>query len=388
MLFPSFFSILALLPVVAIAATFNQNTLNKFNDFVKTPSTQFAVQTGGRLIERHLSYLSQAGFKSLLSVVVFSTNDTVYNGVSGSFPSSDYEIQLAKANGIQATYYASSLTVDSAKAINDIILSLPKPLYIHCHVGWTANLFYQTHLYLNGYVTGEEIYSNGLLLGYDYQNNTDAVNMLNSLTGMSVQAGPEKIEQSLASGEYSYKYYYWTHRMGGNDYWYNAGQILSTHVDSIKTAGYKVIVNFREDNEPTGLLPGETLGVPTIQNWEFSDDKGYYHVSYEKEAFENAGFKYYHLSTNSSDANTWTKKTFYKYLPTLQQAAKEGPVVAHCASGYRSAAFVLTYLAYESKSCSDWVFKSASQIGFIYQNSNPTTTDLYIQSFVKEVLGC
>lgn len=62
---------------------------------------------------------------------------------------------------------------------------------------------------------------------------------------------PEQIEQTLAQGEYSYKYYFWTHRTGSNDYWYNLGQFLDTQVQAIVNAGYKTVLSFRLDGEAT-----------------------------------------------------------------------------------------------------------------------------------------
>ena len=117
-----------------LGGSFNPAALSKYNDFAKTPLNPETIQTGGRLIERHLQYLAQAGFKSILSVVEFTTNDTVYNGVSGSFPASAYEMSLAASYGLSGKYVASQLTPDYANSISAIIDDMPKPLYIHCHV--------------------------------------------------------------------------------------------------------------------------------------------------------------------------------------------------------------------------------------------------------------
>ena len=109
-----------------------QKSLTSLNQFLKVPTD--SIQTGGRLAERQLGYIAQSGYKSLLSVVQFTTNDTSFNGVDGSFPSTDYEMSIAKSYGLQAQYVVSSLTAESAYQIADIIKSLPQPVYIHCHV--------------------------------------------------------------------------------------------------------------------------------------------------------------------------------------------------------------------------------------------------------------
>jgi hypothetical protein len=129
-----FLSCFLLLAHSQTSYVFNPNSLTKFNDFDKAPKNNEKIQTGGRLIERHLGYLSEAGFKGVLSVVQFPTNDTVYNGVSGNFPSSDYEMSLVGSYGMKGKYFVSTLTVESANAISKLIDEMPKPLYVHCHV--------------------------------------------------------------------------------------------------------------------------------------------------------------------------------------------------------------------------------------------------------------
>lgn len=116
-----------------------QASLNSYNHFLKYPLS--SIQTGGRLTERQIAYIAQDGYKSLFSVVEFTTNDTSFNGVNGSFPSTEYEMSLAKGYGMTAQYYVSSLTAQSAYAIADIIKSLPTPVFIHCHVGLSFTFF-------------------------------------------------------------------------------------------------------------------------------------------------------------------------------------------------------------------------------------------------------
>ena len=111
-------------------------TLIKYDHFAKTPAdTANTILTGGRLIERHLGYLSEANYLSILSVVVFETNDTIFNNVSGSWPSTEYESIIAKSYGLESKYVASTLTEESAYQISALIDLLPKPLFVHCHVG-------------------------------------------------------------------------------------------------------------------------------------------------------------------------------------------------------------------------------------------------------------
>lgn len=114
--------------------SFSTSRLGSYNHFVKSPQNGELIQTGGRLIERHLGYLLEAGFKSVLSISEFSTNDTIYNGVPGSYPSSGYEMSIVEGYGMKGKTVPSALTVDSAKEVSEVISEMEKPLYIHCHV--------------------------------------------------------------------------------------------------------------------------------------------------------------------------------------------------------------------------------------------------------------
>lgn len=254
------------------------------------------------------------------------------------------------------------------------------------------------HLYLKGYIQSSEIYSHSLDLGYDLGSNNDVVALLNSLTGSNDTVHSEVIEQNLAAGESSYKSYYWTHRLGHEDLWYNAGQVLDTHINAIAEAGYTSYVSFRADREATARLPADPATGP-VDNHEFSDAlEGLYSVEQERSIVTSKGLQYYHLPLNSEENNTWTAVTYEKYLPVLRtidaltrnaiKSTGKGAVLVHCASGYRSAAFSLTFLAQQQHLCSDWVLLRAKEIGFQYDNPSPTSTDLQVVAFINSVLGC
>ena len=253
-------------------------------------------------------------------------------------------------------------------------------------MGYSASLFTLLHLYYKHELhSAEDIYKAGLTLGFDYQSNGDVVNLINAVTGGHTSVQSEQIESTLTNGESSYKSYYWMHRMGGNDLWYNVGQMLSTHLEAIGAAGYRSIISFRGDHEPTARLPSDPTTGP-VDNHEFNDEAGYYSIALEGNDIDqvlDTTVQFFSLPIpSSSTTNPWTKDRFEAYLPSLRAAAARGPVVSHCATGYRSGAFTLTYLAYEAKHCSNWVFTAAEEIGFDY------TSDDQVVSFVKEILGC
>ena len=129
----SFVLVLLHILIVTYCCGEDQKSVTKYDHFVKTPSSY--LRTGGRITDRQIGYISQAGYKSILSVVEFTTNDTSYNGVDGAFPSSAYEVSLAGSYGMEAKFLATSLTEESVHAVADIIDKMIKPIYVHCHVG-------------------------------------------------------------------------------------------------------------------------------------------------------------------------------------------------------------------------------------------------------------
>lgn len=256
-------------------------------------------------------------------------------------------------------------------------------------VGYTATLFIELYYFTKGEVkSSSELYANGLKYGWDYQSNSDVVKFVNEVTGSSDEVHSEVIEQSLASGEASYKYYYWAHRAGDSDLWFNSGQMLSTHVPAIATAGYRSVVSFRDNGEATNKLPSEDQPTAGANNDEFSDSAGLYNVTLEQETVTAAGVAFYHLPLVSSNTSTWTAEQFSLYLPTLQAAAARGPVFAHCASGYRSAAYVLAFLGSQTRQCTSWALTEAALIGVVYNSSAQSETDKQVVQFLQDVLGC
>lgn len=284
-------------------------------------------------------------------------------------------------------------------------------------VGYTANLFTQLHLYLTGQLhQASDILTHSLALGYDYQNNSDVTALINAVVQQKANTTPvtpfathaEVLEQSLIQGEMSYKYAYWPHLLAHSSFWYNAGQFLETQVSVLTvTAGYTTIISFRTDGEATARLSTEPTTGP-VANFEFSDANGLYSVEKERNLVQqsSSNVRHVHLPLDAESADTWTRATYEAYLPTLLRVQEDtqtqvtltgkGAILVHCASGYRSAAFVLTFLAeqhnrnhQETESlCSDWVFQQARQVGFVFDNTTPTSHDTAVVNFVYDILGC
>lgn len=255
-------------------------------------------------------------------------------------------------------------------------------------MGYSATLFVETHLYLTGQIPGDAILSNGINYGLDFQSDPNAVKMINSLTGLNCQTQGPILEKPLAQGEQSYTSYFWTHRTGHDDYWYNSGQVLDTDPHAIKTAGYATVICMREDGEPTIHLASDPATGP-VDNNEFSDANGNYNSSAERAAFEAVGVNWVYLPLGSNADSTlqpvdWTAEKFEEYKPAMQAAEVAGPVLTHCQDGYRSAAYSVAYVAQKNGQCTDWAIQESKYIGFAFD----TPENAQIVTFFKDVLKC
>lgn len=169
----------------------------------------------------------------------------------------------------------------------------------------------------------------------------------------------------------------------GNDSWYNVGQVLQTHVNDIQQQGYKAVISLRANGESTTRLSTDPW-FGAIPNGEFSDKSGNYDVNMERAAFEAVGVKFYHLPVSGSAM--WDASTFFKYLPAFQEANTEfSPILIHCASGYRSSAYVSTYLAYSQGLCTADALQMASKAGYSFDVSKD---DASVVAFMESVLKC
>lgn len=335
------------------------------------------------MTERQIEYLAEAGFKSILSTLPQSEPLDSFNGITGPFPSSEQEIEIAKRFGITAIVMSTELTTESAEKVSDTIMALEKPIYVHCGAGYGASLFSELHLFRSGVTPAEEIFTNSLTLGWDFQSNADAVALVNDMTGLNPPAEVQdpSIEITLTNGEESYKSYYWSHR-AGNDLWYNTGQVLDTHVSAIADAGYRTVISFRSDGESTVRTSTDPSQGP-VNNGEFSDGDGNYNVTAEQVAFEAAGVDFVSLPVGGSEA--WSAETLASYAPVMAAAAARGPVIAHCKSGYRSAAYMTAFLAQQSGECTAWALQQARRIGFSYDVNEG---DAAVVQFYEDSLKC
>lgn len=113
-------------------SNFQWQTYSKMNHFTKRVSV--GIYTGGRITTRQIEYLKQVNYSSLLTITIFPTNDVEFHGISGDWPSTEVEETIATTNGLNYTAISTSLNVESYEAISALLISLPKPIYMHCNV--------------------------------------------------------------------------------------------------------------------------------------------------------------------------------------------------------------------------------------------------------------
>lgn len=372
---------LALSMYSAASAAVHWQTYSGTTHFLKRAMP--GVFVSGRLTSRHLRYIAEAGYASVVSLTHFPSDESSYQGVSGEWLSTDNEAALLSSYGVAFRDIDATLTQASFDSFAQAMNSIPKPVLVHCESGWKASLFGQLYLTRVGAAAAEDFYAHSISLGYDYQTSQDAVSFVNTIISVAVETTAPSINLALARGGDSYNDYFWVHRLG-NDSWYSVGQVLESHVDAIKSAGYKSVISFRANGEATNRLKSEpTTGA--VSNGEFSDANGNYNVTAEAEAFAKAGIKFYNLPVTGSDS--FTGAQFESFLPALEEAARNGPVLAHCASGYRSTVYGVAYLARQDPAarCLDWAIREARKVG---ESVDLLSADQKSINFWKQTLSC
>jgi protein tyrosine phosphatase (PTP) superfamily phosphohydrolase (DUF442 family) len=131
-------------PLSSSGYTYSPYTLGKLDHYLKKPQQVNGVGdvlVGGRLTTRQVAGVAESGFQSYVSVTNFATDDTVFNNVTGDFPSSSNEQAIFEAYGLSYTVIPVTYSAADAKAFSAIITAAPKPVYVHCYVSYSSFLF-------------------------------------------------------------------------------------------------------------------------------------------------------------------------------------------------------------------------------------------------------
>ena len=140
--------------------------------------------------------------------------------------------------------------------------------------------------------------------------------------------------------------------------------------------------SFRANGEATTRLPSDPPSG-AVKNFEFSDANGNYNVTAEQVAFEAVGLRFYNLPVTGADA--WTSKQLAEFSPVITRAMSNGPVLVHCASGYRSSGYMTAYLAQQNNQCVSWALQQARRASYSFDVSS---ADSGVMNFFQECLTC
>lgn len=294
----------------------------------------------------------------------------MWNHMTGDFVSTDDYAAIGKTLGLATRVWNFTSWTDpkSFEAFAKSMDALPKPVLVHCHVGYAATSFATLYAIRTGGVSANEFYSRTLLQGWEYQTNPKLNALWASVAGASQVPDTTKpmLNLRLAGGT-GYRVYYHTKRI--SDDWYVSGlPNISTELDSVKASGYGAVVSLLVDGEQAGPM------------WP----NGTYSAHVETMVMTREGIPFF--SAPLSPPITADKLANVRLVLAKAAAATSnktsGPVLVHCSTGYRSAATVLAHLGALEKRNWQWALRKAEAIGFSYgaEEGSDSTTDALIEA--------
>lgn len=298
----------------------------------------------GRLTERQIKYASEAGFRSILSLFMYETDD------AGSFggehlPTSAEAWATAHMSGLQYVALIGSSddwgSVETVQKFTDILPALNRPILLHCDRGYTitfVTLMYMANQtrYNTSFepkIYSDDFYKITAAMGLDFTHE-DLKHVVANITGEAVVEKPPKHDCDPEE----WLDFWLAHPVSKN--WYISGQIRKCDVKMLESTGFKAVVNMRlgtvheekPSQEPVALLnikDGTTTygngtvpprqDLKTLENnkinphhssdyvsekskinyeienlLEFGDDIGY-NEDHEKDFVTKSTLKYYHI---------------------------------------------------------------------------------------------
>lgn len=298
----------------------------------------------GRLTERQIKYASEAGFRSILSLFMYETDD--YGSFGGEYlPTTAEAWATAHMAGLQYVALIGAnddwAGYDTLMKFSDVLPKLRRPILLHCDRGYTitfVTLMYMANLtrYNSSYepkVHSEEFYRVTAAMGLDFTHD-DLREIVANVTGEEIVENPPKHNCE----PHEWLDFWLAHPVSKN--WYVAGQIRQCDVKALETFGFKAVVNMRlglkhndkasqepvsllnikdrpstygnettpprqdlntlENNKINGHLSSDYISVKSKINYEienpleFGDDIGY-NEQLEKNLVEKSSLKYYHI---------------------------------------------------------------------------------------------
>lgn len=388
----------------------------------------------GRLTERQIKYASEAGFRSILSLFMYETDD------SGSFggeylPTTAEAWAAAHLSGLQYVALIGGhddwASIDTIQKFSNILPALRRPILLHCDRGYTitfVTLMYMANQtrYNSSYepkIYSEEFYKITAAMGLDFTHEDLRATVAN-ITGEAIVENPPK--HNCEPEEWLD--FWLAHPVSRN--WYTAGQIRKCDIKRLEEVGFKAVVNMRlglthkgrPSQEPVTLLnvkdgsstygnestpprqdlktitdniinrhhSSEYVGEKSRLNYEienpleFGDDIGY-NENLEREAIEKSALKYYHIPI-SPDSN-FTSEMFHQVRQTLLEAGQNGPVLLHCGDGRRVAYFGVLAAAVSDGLGLDWALKRVQELGFeVSPEAHPDVYKMFCESLGQQTI--
>ncbi|KAH3821010.1 uncharacterized protein LOC127880713 [Dreissena polymorpha] len=383
----------------------------------------------GRLTERQIKYASEAGFRSILSLFMYETNDG--GNFGGEYlPTTAEAWATAHMAGLQYVALIGGnddwTSIDTIQRFHDVLPALRKPILLHCDRGYTitfVTLMHMANQTRHNSSFEPKIYSHNFYkitgaMGLDFTHD-DMKEVVANVTGEPVVEKPPK--HNCEPEEW--RDFWLAHPISKN--WYMGGQVRKCDVKILEQTGFKAIINMRlgvthngqPSQEPTALLnvkdepttygnsttpPRQDLktletnkinehhssdyiskksriNYETENPLEFGDDIGY-NEDAEEEVVMKTSLKYYHIPIPPN--STFTASMFSQIRDTLIQAGQLGPVMLHCSDGRRVAYFGVLAAAIHEGHDLNWALKRVQELGFeVSPDVQPDVYKMYCESF-------
>jgi protein tyrosine phosphatase (PTP) superfamily phosphohydrolase (DUF442 family) len=224
----------------------------------------------GRLTERQIKYASEAGFRSILSLFVYETDD--FGSFGGEYLPTTAEAWAA-AHKASLQYVAligandDWGSVDTVRKFSDVLPKLRRPILLHCDRGYTIT--FVTLMYMANEtrynasfepkIRSEEFYKITAAMGLDFTHD-DLKEVVANITGEEVVKNPPK--HNCQPEEWLD--FWLAHPVSKN--WYVAGQIRKCDVKSLEATGFKAIVNMRLGVTHNGKVSQEPVALLNIKD--------------------------------------------------------------------------------------------------------------------------
>ncbi|KAH9490632.1 hypothetical protein Btru_052197 [Bulinus truncatus] len=373
----------------------------------------------GRMSERQIKYAAEAGFKSIISLFTYPTEDLETSFGGAHLPNTEEERNIAElAAGLQFFAVLDPLdewaSTEAVRKFTSVADHLKKPALLHCDRGYTITfvvLLYLANQTKNNASFETKIHARDFFhitasMGFDFFYRIP-LEVVSEITGEPLvhTNDPELPRPDFHPKEWLD---YW---LGQPVYynWFIAGQIYKSHIKLFEEFEYKSIINLRAGLTHRGKASQEEVNLlnidsststygdfntpprqsdeclkktrlnPNLPNSyisntsdvnyerkneeEFGDDIGY-NAEFEKTAFENLHVKYYHLPFYFDEELSEFEEFFKKNKETLLKIGEDGPVLVHCAMGLRAATVTVLTAALQYGLTLDWALQRLKELGF------------------------